>query len=71
MVVAFVSATVLTTDYKNHLHPFHICVISNLDVIIELAEILGIMLILSLHLSLSFSLDFHRTDVDERQMRLP
>ena len=36
---------------------------SNLDVIIELAEILGIMLILSLHLSLSFSLDFHRTHV--------
>ncbi|VEP17436.1 hypothetical protein H1P_6000001 [Hyella patelloides LEGE 07179] len=37
--------------------------ISNLDAIIELAEILGIMLILSLHLSFSFSLDFRRTDV--------
>jgi integrase len=38
-------------------------VISNLDAIIELAEILVIMLILSLHLSLSFLFFFRRTHV--------
>jgi CHASE2 domain-containing sensor protein len=40
-------------------------VISNLDAIIELAEILVIMLILSLHLSLSFLFFFRRTHVQQ------